>query len=132
MNLVIEAVSKTKEGLMSGGTWYNADKKSKPDFSTLTPGTTIEADLNGKWVKSFKVVGEVAPVKERKAFGGSFGAPNPEKDAQIARSTAAKAVFSSSLFSGTADFSENYKNAKDTMLDLEAYILTGKFPSTEA
>lgn len=131
MNLQVEAVS-TKFGpsFCAGGIWYNADKKAMPDLSTIRRGDELEAEVNGKWVKSFTIVsrGAVneAPAGKKDAYAKPIA--NKEKDAQFIRRDAANAAFGSAfaLYSKDGDEAEAVQKSLDIVEKVAEFIENGR------
>lgn len=129
---VVEGAGTSKFGpwlKLSGVEGYlNPSKFAKVDLSQATKGSTIEVDVDGKYIKSLKVLGAGAPPESHQG-GGSQSAPS-NKDEQIARSTAVKSVFGSPILAqvlGSKDISEVCADAKAIVEEMTRYILTGSF-----
>lgn len=128
MQLTVEAVSKNGKGFKAvGKDWFNADKNFKGDFSKLAKGQIIEIPeghlKDEKWVLSYTVVGASQANPANKAIADN-------KSAEIARSTAVKAVwYSPTLAKMTQekDESEVVDFANKLTSRLANYILTGKW-----
>ena len=92
MEMVVEAVNKTNfMGIKVADGWKNADKRSGIDFKELHPGDVIEATLNPSgFITAYKVVGSKPVAKKSWSGGGS--AMTPERQAQMSRGAAVKAV----------------------------------------
>lgn len=131
---VVEGAGTSKFGpwiKLSGVEGYlNPSKFAKPDFSVATKGSTIEVDVDGKYVKSLKLIGAGAPP-ENQGGSQSHGSSAPSnKDEQIARSTAVKSVLGSPLLADALknkDISEMIADAKAIVEEMTRYILTGSF-----
>lgn len=115
-------------------TWFRPSKFDAqavgPAIAGLRRGDTIEAVVaQGKFVKSLRVVSSgAAPTPSN---GGSTGPSEPSaKDAQIARSTAVKAVLQSPMLATQwkdLDAPQAVAEAKTLIGLFEKYILTGGF-----
>lgn len=131
MNLKVEAVS-TKFGpsFMANGIWFNADKKALPDLSTIRRGDELEADVNGKWVKSFTVVSRGAVADQPAKSGDSYAKPvgNKDKEAMFVRRDAANAAFGAafSTFVKEGDEAEAMQKSLDVVEKVAEFIENGR------
>ena len=137
--LVVEAVSdKWAGGFKAGETWYGPDRQGGPDkaaFTALKRGMKVKINHNGKWVRSLEVLseGSSAPAKQY-APAGEPSKPSAsgayvvtEKDAQIARATAIKALFESPTMLKDMDMSQACSIVRVMGPFLADYIATGQF-----
>ena len=137
ITLEIEAVSKNGKGIMSGGEWYNADKKMDKNFDGLRKGQTLQADANEKWIKNFTIIetGSQSPSQSpsqshSKSAGNPSGPARNSVDTSIARCTSVKAVLGSqSIADMTKDMSdsESFSIINQSIKVYTNYILTGQF-----
>lgn len=126
--VTLEAVNKKGTGILVNGSWLNTAKNMKGDFSGLKKGDTIEVDVtDDKWVNSFTKNGESAPAVVKKSYSASPAAPSNfgNKDPQIARAVAVKAIFESTLLNKDASSSEQYQEAKPFITNLAHYLEHG-------
>lgn len=134
---VVEGAGVSKFGpwIMVHGKYLNPSKFAKIDLSVVKKGDTIEFDADGKYIKSFKVLGEGAsfPTASGPAYSAGPSVPS-NKDEQIARSTAVKSVLGSVLLNEqfkTKDISEVVADCKAIIEEMTRYILTGSFVEKE-
>lgn len=134
MKVTVERMSKF--GFLANDVWYNPDKFSKPDFSSLQPGMEIEMEASGKYVKSFTILSQGAAPAQSSAkptetkTGWTPKKEDPQVRLEIARGTAIKAAFGSAAMAETlknVDVSEAVSTLKGLAMEMENYILTGDF-----
>ena len=138
IKVVVEKTStKYEPSFLAKGVWYITDRKDKVDLTPIKEGDEVEIDANQKWVKAFEVLtsGNAVPEGTPAPHKGGYAAPaNDTKRVDIARATAAKAVFSGPLIgvmSENGDSSEAISRAKTITAEIANYILTGSFTESE-
>lgn len=121
MKLTVEAVS--RYGFKADGQWFNKQKGHDVSFEGLKRGDELEVEVeNDKYVTSLeKLSSGVVDMPSRQNTSGS--SEPSEKDAQIARSTAVKAVLGSplDLLNGLSESELN-----ELIRSMSNFILTGK------
>lgn len=124
---------------------YAQDKKLLPSFEGVIPGANVEFTSNGKWVHTITVTSpgnkanpsQFVPSgdKSAKTYNtSSWNAPNPEKDAAIARAVAVKLGFENAMISdmtGKASKEEVIQAGKDLTFMFERYLTSGSFDPKE-
>jgi len=135
---VIEGAGVSKFGawVKIGGGYMNPSKFNKDGaflstFGALKKGDQVSYESDGKYIKSITVVGQGHAVEgnTNAAYGPVSSTPS-NKDEQIARSTAIKAVLGSPLVNGLLhdkDISEAVSDSKALIEEMTRYILTGSF-----
>lgn len=137
--LVVEAVSdKWAGGFKAGDTWYGPDKQGGPAkevFTALKRGMKVKINHNDKWVRTLEVLsaGSSAPAaqynKPQASSEPSSSTPYvvTEKDAQIARGAAIKALFYSPTLLKDMDMSQACSVVRVMAPFLAEFIATGNF-----
>ncbi len=140
MELVIEAVSKNKRGVLANDTWWNADNSLEGEvFKDVKKGNKLDVENSGKWIKSFEVVGQgVLPTKAKSTSTESAptasytSSKTPEVQDRIGRGNAVNAVLGSPYL-GTlieklaGSEAEAIQNTQNMIEKVAAYINTGTF-----
>ena len=131
----VEGVNKKGNGVIQGDSWFNLGKGCTQDFSDVKRGDVIEAQVNdGKWVMSFKVLSaskvDAPSVATTRLNGIASSRYTDDDKAQMARSTAVKAIFGGLFASQLKD--SDFSEASDTSFAVAKaaahYILTGEVP----
>lgn len=113
-----------------GGDWKTLGDSVKGMYDQLNKGDQIEYTLQGKYVRELKVVGAApapAPGSQAKSGGRQ---DSPEVRAEIARSTAVKAVLGSLALGALLDkasIGETTSTLEQYTVRVTRFILTGSF-----
>ena len=134
--LVVEAFSnKFGPSFLCEGVWHVADKTANPNL-TCSKGDKVEVERNGKWVKSFQIVGKGTPPPStntpknaqespKTASKGDFRSPD-----QIMRCSALESILGSPAVSTLVhdkDESEAFQSIMNMVDKTYKYISTGSW-----
>lgn len=133
---IVQVAGRNKFGsyLKVNDAFFNAGKSLKFDLATLQKGQAVTFQNNGKYINSIEVSGEGAVhVPTHTATAPSL-APSTNKNVEIARSTAVKAVLGSPMIAQmykTKDVSEAVSDTKLIIESFTNYIVTGSWVSID-
>lgn len=135
MNLKVEAVSnKFGPSFKANGIWHNPDKVAMPDLSPIRSGDEIEAEVNGKWVKSFTIISRGNAVAPTPRTGPAASAPKSAYVSEVpagkqgAGQAAVLAAFGPAFayYLANGDEAEAFQKALDVVERVEDFLNNGR------
>ena len=129
MILTVEVMKKDGTAFKAtDGNWYNQDRKSRPDFSGLDRGTTVDVDNVDNWIKALKVTGTQSLSNKSNGSHKSFPSSDPERDLRISRGNAINGVFAAVFTSYAKEMSAEEATTKTLdVVDVVAKYITSGF-----
>ena len=127
MILTVEVMKKDKTAFKAtDGNWYNQDKKSKPDFSILERGSTVDVENADNWIRAIKLVGSTALPS--KSNNGALAPHDSDRDARISRGNAVNGAFAAVFASLSKEMSVEEATTKTLdVVDVVSKYITGGF-----